>query len=72
MTAFRRRKREQGLRPVQLWVPDTRSPEFAAQCQAEAAAIAAHDPEGEEIQRWIDETYEWPDYDWAQEGKSTT
>ncbi|HZD91653.1 MAG TPA: antitoxin MazE-like protein, partial [Pseudolabrys sp.] len=25
----RQRLRRQGLRPIQIWVPDTRSPEFA-------------------------------------------
>jgi len=34
----RERMRAAGLRPVQLWVPDTRTPEFAAlvrsQCQS--------------------------------------
>lgn len=28
---YRERMRAAGLRPVQFWVPDTRSPEFAAQ-----------------------------------------
>ena len=35
------RKRAQGLRPVQIWVPDARAPgfaeELARQCRAEAA-----------------------------------
>ena len=26
---YRERMRAKGLRPVQLWLPDTRSPEFA-------------------------------------------
>ena len=25
--------RQAGLRPVQLWVPDTRRPDFAAECR---------------------------------------
>jgi len=28
--AHRQRLREQGLRPIQIWVPDVRSPQFAA------------------------------------------
>ncbi|HWZ67422.1 MAG TPA: antitoxin MazE family protein [Stellaceae bacterium] len=28
--AYRERLRRQGLRPVQIWVPDVRSPGFAA------------------------------------------
>lgn len=38
---YRRRLRAQGLRPVQIWVPDVRSPEFAAEAHRQAAAVAA-------------------------------
>jgi hypothetical protein len=42
-----RRRREQmraaGLRPVQIWVPDTRRPGFAAECRRQAMASAAAD-----------------------------
>jgi hypothetical protein len=38
--ARRRAKlREAGLRPVQLWVPDTRTQEFAADCRRQSALI---------------------------------
>lgn len=37
----RRRLRAQGLRPVQIWVPDVRSPEFAGEAHRQAAAVAA-------------------------------
>jgi hypothetical protein len=37
----RRRLRAQGLRPVQIWVPDVRSPEFASEAHRQAAAVAA-------------------------------
>jgi len=30
----------QGMRPVQIWVPDTRSPQFAAECRRQSALIA--------------------------------
>ena len=33
MRAYRDRLRKQGLRPVQLWVPDTRSPAFVAEAR---------------------------------------
>jgi len=39
--AHRQRLREQGLRPIQIWVPDTRSPEFSRQAHAQSAAVAA-------------------------------
>ncbi len=37
----RRRLREQGLRPVQIWVPDVRSPEFQREAHRQSAAVAA-------------------------------
>jgi DNA-binding LacI/PurR family transcriptional regulator len=38
---YRDRLRAQGLRPVQIWVPDVRSPEFAAEAHRQSAAVAA-------------------------------
>ena len=29
--------RAQGLRPIQIWVPDTRAPSFAEECARQAA-----------------------------------
>ncbi len=42
--AHRRRLRAQGLRPIQIWVPDTRSPDFAAAAhkQSQRVANSAH------------------------------
>jgi Protein of unknown function (DUF3018) len=37
----RRRLRAQGLRPVQIWVPDVRSPEFTREAHRQSAAVAA-------------------------------
>jgi hypothetical protein len=41
----RERLRKQGLRPIQIWVPDVRSPAFrsAAHCQSLAVAANSHD-----------------------------
>lgn len=38
--AYRERMRAKGLRPVQLWIPDTRSPEFAAEAHRQSLAVA--------------------------------
>ena len=35
----RAKLREMGLRPVQIWVPDTRAPGFAAECQRQSQTI---------------------------------
>lgn len=36
----RERLRAQGLRPIQIWVPDVRAPEFAAQAHQQSLAVA--------------------------------
>jgi hypothetical protein len=41
----RERLRNQGLRPVQIWVPDVRAPEFIAEAHRQSAAIASSDGE---------------------------
>jgi antidote-toxin recognition MazE-like antitoxin len=38
--AHRRRLRKQGLRPIQIWVPDLRSPVFAAEAHRQSLAVA--------------------------------
>lgn len=37
----RQRLREQGLRPVQVWVPDVQAPEFVLEAHRQSAVIAA-------------------------------
>ncbi len=37
----RERLRQQGLRPIQIWVPDVRSPAFRSEAHRQSAAIAA-------------------------------
>jgi hypothetical protein len=37
----RERLRRQGLRPIQIWVPDVRSPAFRAEAHRQSAALAA-------------------------------
>jgi type II secretory pathway component PulF len=39
---YRAKLRAQGLRPVQIWVPDTRSPKFAAECRRQSLLIASN------------------------------
>jgi len=39
--AHRARLRAQGLRPIQIWVPDTRSAEFASAAHRQSMAAAA-------------------------------
>ena len=56
--AHRARMRAQGLRPVTLWLPDTRTPEFAAEAHRASLAIA-NSPTEEEDQAFIDSVSWW-------------
>jgi len=38
--AHRERLRRQGLRPIQLWVPDVRAPSFKAKAHRQSLAVA--------------------------------
>jgi Protein of unknown function (DUF3018) len=37
----RERLRSQGLRPIQIWVPDVRAPSFRAEAHRQSLAVAA-------------------------------
>src|SRR5262245_15887216 len=39
--AHRDRLRAQGLRPIQIWVPDTRSPKFIAEAARQSRRVAS-------------------------------
>lgn len=49
----RARLRAQGLRPIQIWVPDVHSPEFAAEARRQCLLIAASEQEAAD-QAWVD------------------
>jgi Protein of unknown function (DUF3018) len=49
----RERLRRQGLRPVQIWVPDVRAPEFSAEAHRQSAAIATSECEADD-QAFVD------------------
>lgn len=49
----RQRLRSQGLRPIQIWVPDVNSPEFAAEAHRQSALVAASEQEAEDL-AWVD------------------
>ncbi len=44
--------RASGLRPVQIWVPDTRSPGFAQECRRQSLLLR-HDPLEQETLEWM-------------------
>jgi hypothetical protein len=49
----RERLRAQGLRPIQIWVPDVRSPEFASEAHRQSLAVAANNASADD-QAFID------------------
>ena len=56
--AHRKRLRQQGLRPIQIWVPDVRSPKFAAEARRQSRA-AANSSHAKEDQDFIDAISTW-------------
>ena len=50
----RKQLRAEGLKPVQIWVPDTRSESFRRKCEQESLSLA-HDPLEDETLAWIAE-----------------
>jgi hypothetical protein len=50
----REQLRAEGLKPVQIWIPDTRSESFRRKCEQESLSLAA-DPLEADTLAWIDE-----------------
>lgn len=48
----RAKLRAAGLRPVQIWVPDTRSPGFAAECARQSRLVAEADERDGSLDFW--------------------
>lgn len=44
-----------GLRPVQIWVPDTRRPDFAEECRRQCRLAAQAEMADADIQQLMDE-----------------
>jgi len=58
--AHRAALRRQGLRPIQIWVPDTRSPAFKAEARRQSRLVAEAADE-EEIMDFIERVSAWDD-----------
>lgn len=58
--AHRRRLRRQGLRPIQIWVPDVRSPAFKEEAHRQSLATA-RSRHARVDQEFIDAISEWND-----------
>ena len=60
MKSYRVRQRAAGLRLVQLWLPDTRSPVFAAECRRQSALLRGDAAETETLE-FIAQAAAWTD-----------
>ena len=50
----REKLKQSGLRPVQIWVPDTRKEDFAEECRRQSLMIV-DDSQEKEILDWIED-----------------
>lgn len=57
--AYRERLRAQGLRPIQIWVPDVRSSAFVAEAHRQSLAVATG-RSADDDQAFIDAVSDWP------------
>ena len=56
--AYRQRLRRQGLRPIQIWVPDTHAPGFAEEAHRQSLAVA-NSPHEKDNQDFVDAASSW-------------
>ena len=56
--AYRARMRAQGLRRVEIWVPDTRSPEFAKEARRQMRALS-RSPQEKDDMAFVASLSEW-------------
>ncbi|MFP4034487.1 MAG: antitoxin MazE family protein [Desulfovermiculus sp.] len=63
MKQYRERLRKAGLRPVQIWVPDTNAPGFAQEVQRQSLLVSQH-PKEQEVLDWIEQTADFEDWTW--------
>lgn len=63
MQRYRTKMRAQGLRPVQIWVPDTQAPGFAEELRRQCALVRKH-PEEQEILDFIESVADLTDWEY--------
>jgi hypothetical protein len=57
---YRENLRRMGLRPVQIWVPDTRSPAFAAEARRQCERVNEAD-RAESLMDWVESISQFDD-----------
>ncbi len=61
MRRYRDKLKDAGLRPVQIWVPDTRSKNFAAEVRRQSLLVSAS-PDESEVMDFIDAVADTDDW----------
>lgn len=62
VAAHRAELRRRGLRPIQIWVPDTRAPGFAEEARRQSRLVAA-EPDFDEVMGFIERVSAFDDDD---------
>jgi hypothetical protein len=61
VAAHRAELRRRGLRPIQIWVPDTRIPGFAEEARRQSRLVDADRAAFEDVMGFIERNAAWPD-----------
>jgi hypothetical protein len=61
VAARRAELRRLGLRPIEIWVPDTRAPGFAEEARRQSRLVDADRAEFDEAMDFIERNSAWPD-----------
>jgi hypothetical protein len=59
MRTYRQRMRDAGLRPVQIWVPDTRSTSLRTEAQRQSVLASQHQAAEKDVLDFIDDVADW-------------
>ena len=60
MRHYRCKMKQKGLRSVQIWVPDTRSPAIARELRRQSL-LAGRGPDEQEVMAFLDDVRAWDD-----------
>jgi hypothetical protein len=58
MKLYRAKMKQSGLRPVQIWVPDTRSPAIANELRRQSL-LASQGPDEQDVLTFLEDTSAW-------------
>jgi hypothetical protein len=58
MKRYRRKMRVAGLRPVQVWVPDTKAPGFVEEARVQSLRVSVHASERDALD-FIESVADW-------------